>query len=152
MCVPLSSPRVTNGAWAAAIRASAAAASFIPATPAGSDSGPTITKSLYAISTRELTSPFSTSSCSDAGAWTSSTSATPCRPISSAAPVPTAMILTSTSYSASKIGASTSSRPLSLRLVVVARISVPGSSAPGGSSLQAANCNTAQTANRHTAI
>ena len=52
LCVPLSSPREANGALAAAIFASAAVASVMPATPAGSLFGPTMTKSLYITSKR----------------------------------------------------------------------------------------------------
>ncbi len=47
MCVPLLSPRETNGACAAWIVWSAARMSLLPATLAGSHFGPISTKSLY---------------------------------------------------------------------------------------------------------
>ena len=50
--VPLSSPRDAKVASASAIFASAATASAMPATPAGSDVGPMMTKSLYITSKR----------------------------------------------------------------------------------------------------
>ena len=49
-CVPLLSPRETNGAFAAAIFFSAATMSLPPATLAGSAFGPISTKSLYITS------------------------------------------------------------------------------------------------------
>ena len=48
--VPLSSPREAKGASASAILVSAATASVMPAMPAGSEGGPTMTKSLYITS------------------------------------------------------------------------------------------------------
>ena len=123
LCVPLSSPLEANVAPEAAIFASAVETSDMPATPAGSSAGPTITKSLYATRVRLVTSPASNRTRSASGAWVSSTSALPSAPMRSAAPVPTAMILTLTSASSSKIGTSWSSSPESLSEVVVARIS-----------------------------
>ena len=52
MCVPLRSPRETNGAPAALIFFSASRMSLPPATFAGSDFGPTSTKSLYMTGVR----------------------------------------------------------------------------------------------------
>ena len=51
-CVPLLSPREAKGAAAALIFCSAATMSFVPPTFAGSDFGPTSTKSLYITSKR----------------------------------------------------------------------------------------------------
>jgi hypothetical protein len=48
--VPLSSPREANGVFAAAILPIASTTSLSPLMPAGSEAGPTITKSLYMTS------------------------------------------------------------------------------------------------------
>jgi len=56
--VPLSSPRDANTDPLSAIFRSAAGASVIPATPAGSDVGPTMMKSLYITSKRWRDCPW----------------------------------------------------------------------------------------------
>ena len=58
--VPDSSPREAKGALASAILCSAAGASFMPETPAGSALGPTMTKSLYMTSKRFTPQPSAT--------------------------------------------------------------------------------------------
>ena len=60
MCVPLLSPRETNGAFAASIFLSAAVMSLPPATFAGSLFGPTRTKSLYITGKRFTPKPSAT--------------------------------------------------------------------------------------------
>ena len=88
--VPLSSPREAKAAPEPAIFASAATASVIPATPAGSDGGPTITKSLYITSARAIPWPSATNVISAGFAWTKSTSPSPFAAFRIACPVPTA--------------------------------------------------------------
>ena len=94
MCVPLRSPRDTNGAFASAIRFSAAAMSFVPATFAGSAFGPISTKSLYMTSRRPIPQPSATNLSSAGRSCTNTTSASPRRPTSSAWPVPSATTFT----------------------------------------------------------
>ncbi len=72
--VPESSPREAKGASASAIFASASWASSMPAMPAGSSAGPTMTKSLYIRSVRSTPMPSATNFSSAGLAWTSSTS------------------------------------------------------------------------------
>ena len=63
---------------------------------------------------------------SAAGEWVNSTSASPRRPSSSACPLPAATALTSIPVFSLKSGSSTSSKPVSRVLVVVARTTVSG--------------------------
>ena len=95
----------------AAIVASASAAESIPAMPAGSASGPTITKSLYMTSSRLTPWSASINASSLARACTRSTSASPCSPSANACPVPTATTSTVIPLSSSKTGKIASSRP-----------------------------------------
>ena len=93
--MPLLSPRDVNGAPDAAIFFKASSTSCEPATFAGSDFGPTITKSLYITSRRSMPKPSSTNFCSATWSWTSTTSASPLRAVASACPVPCATTRTS---------------------------------------------------------
>jgi hypothetical protein len=93
--VPLRSPRDTKGACAAAILRSASVASFSPPSRAGSAAGPTITKSLNITSWRPVAKPSATNRRSASRSWTSTTSASPRRAVSSAWPVPSATTRTS---------------------------------------------------------
>ena len=109
--VPESSPRDANAAPERAIVARLATASFAPAIPAGSEAGPTITKSLYMRSNRSTPNPPATNASSAGFACTSSTSASPLRALRSACPVPTATTRTSMPDSAVNRGRIWSSRP-----------------------------------------
>ena len=95
LCVPLSSPREAKGAPAAAIFCRAAVTSVMPATPAGSPLGPTMTKSLYMTSKRFTPWPSATNCSSSGLACTNSTSPSPLRAFLIAWPVPTATTRTS---------------------------------------------------------
>jgi len=90
--VPLSSPREMNKAPESAIAWNASAAVALPATPAGSSAGPTITKKLYinGIRVSSKPSPMNFSSCDLE--CTRRMSASPVRPFSIAAPVPAEVI------------------------------------------------------------
>ena len=104
MCVPLRSPRDTNGAPALLILRNASSVSSPPAIPAGSDFGPMMTKSLYMTGKRCTPWP-SRRNCSSADfACTNTTSASPRRARSSAWPVPSATTRTSMPVFCSKIG------------------------------------------------
>ncbi len=120
--VPESSPRLTNVAWLCLMASKASCPPPMPLTPAGSVAGPTITKSLYITYWRLMADPFSTSFISAAGECTKSTSASPFSPNASACPVPTAIVLTSYPILLWNRGTSTSKRPVSAVLVVVARM------------------------------
>ena len=93
-CVPELSPRETKRAPASAMAFSASAAFFVPLTLAGSSAGPMTTKSLYMTSRRLSILPSATYFFSSAGAWASTTSASPRAASVSAWPVPTAIVLT----------------------------------------------------------
>ena len=77
LCVPLSSPRETNGALASAIFLKAATTSLEPAILAGSLAGPTTTKSLYITSKRFTPQPSATNFSSEGLSCTNSTSPSP---------------------------------------------------------------------------
>src|SRR5450759_2703612 len=124
--VPDLSPRLTNVAWTAAIALKASAASLAPATLTGSFFGPTMMKSLYITSKRSLASPSATNLSSCARACTSSTSASPLRPISIAWPVPTATTFTLTLLAFSNTGRMKVSRPESAVVGGVASGGSPG--------------------------
>src|SRR5690349_1493797 len=91
--VPDSSARDANGAFVSAIRRNASIVGA-PATCAGSEGGPTSTKSLLITYLRLAEWPPATNSRSAAGECTSSTSASPRAPRASACPEPTATVLT----------------------------------------------------------
>ena len=115
--VPESSPRLTNGALAAAMAARASPA-VLPLILAGSSAGPTTTKSLNMTSVRLMPLPSSTNFFSAAGACTSSTSTSQFLPCSSALPVPTATHLSSMPVSFLKASPRTGKSPVSSVLVV----------------------------------
>ncbi len=98
--VPLSSPRDTKTCSPLPMRRSAVTTSLIPRMPAGSSTGPTRTKSLCMTGWRARPSPSATNLRSDAGWWTSSTSASPFVAMRIAWPVPTATTRTSIPVSA----------------------------------------------------
>ena len=95
LCVPLSSPRETNGALLSAIFLKAATTSLEPAMPAGSLAGPTTMKSLYMTSKRFTPPPSATNFSSDGLSCTNSTSPSPLTAFLMAWPVPTATTRTS---------------------------------------------------------
>ena len=68
MCVPDPSPRDTNGTPFAAMRLSASLPRAASRTPAGSEGGPTITKSLCMTRRRSTTDPSATYFSSSSGA------------------------------------------------------------------------------------
>ena len=72
----------------------ASGADFMPLTPAGSDGGPTMMKSLCMTSFRFTPLPSSMNFFSAAGECTSRTSASPFEPMAIAWPEPTAMVFT----------------------------------------------------------
>ena len=109
--VPLSSPREAKGASAAAIFASAATASAMPATPAGSEGGPTMTKSLCITSKRAFPWPSATNFSSTVLACTKRTSPSPFAAFLIACPVPTATTRTSIPVFPVNIGRMWSKRP-----------------------------------------
>ena len=109
--VPLSSPREAKGASAAAIFTSAATASAMPATPAGSEGGPTMTKSLYITSKRATPSPSATNFSSAVLACTKRTSPSPFAAFLIACPVPTATTRTSIPVFPVNVGRMWSKRP-----------------------------------------
>ena len=109
------------------MRLIAAAGDSASRTPAGSASGPAITKWFSIKGLREIAAPDSTSAASPSGAWVSSTSALPSRPMRSAAPLPTATTRARTPVRSSKAGSSAASRPESRTLVVVTSSSVRSS-------------------------
>ena len=111
MCVPLLSPRDTNGACAVWIFFSASTMSLPPATFAGSLFGPISTKSLYITGNRLTPSPSARNFSSAAFAWTKTTSASPRRARSSAWPVPSATTRTLMPVSFSKMGRRKPNRP-----------------------------------------
>ena len=128
--VPESSPLDPNGARARAILRIAAGASPAPAVRAGSEDGPTSTKSLCITAMRPAPWPSRMNASSAAGECTSRTSASPRSPSSSACPDPTASVLTRQSDPRSNSGTRASRSPVSRVLVVVARNIVPASSLP----------------------
>ena len=95
ICVPERSPREMNGALLSLIALSAATMSLVPLMPAGSDFGPTRTKSLYMTGKRFVLKPSDRNFSSADFACTNTTSASPRRPVSSAWPVPCATTFTS---------------------------------------------------------
>ncbi len=124
-CVPESSPRERKRASTAPIRVSAAAASVIPPTRAGSSAGPTITKS-FSITRRRITPcPAAMNSSSARREWLSSTSRSPRAPNDSSSPLPADTYRRrywgcTRSYS----GSSASSKPESSTVVGTPRTSV----------------------------
>src|SRR3954451_22280153 len=123
--VPDSSAREANGDVVLAIALMACSMPSALAVLAGSDGGPTKTKSVCITARRGGPWPSFMNVCSAAGEWTSSTSAWPRAPRSSACPEPTATVLTLQSLAFSNAGTSVSSSPVSRVLVVVARIVGP---------------------------
>jgi hypothetical protein len=132
LCVPESSPLETKSAPAAAIALKASAAEAASLTLALSSAGPTTTKSLCMTMRRRSPNPSSTNVFSSSGEWTRSTSASPRFPMAMACPEPTAIVLTVRPVFFSKRGTSTSRRPVSCVLVVVARMTGRFSSTGGG--------------------
>ena len=119
--VPDPSPRETN-APAAAMALICAGRLRVLRMCAGSPAGPRMRKSLCMIRRPPMRSPLCTYAASASGAWTRTASASPLRPISSAAPVPTAMALTSMPVSRLNMGSRESRSPVSWVLVVVANV------------------------------
>ena len=124
-CVPESSPLETKGERPSAIAPNASAMEVEPRMLAGSDGGPTRTKSLCMTARRLSPWPSAMNRSSSSGEWARITSASPRRPNWRACPLPTATTFTSMPVSSRNSGTSTSSRPLSCVLVVVASVSVP---------------------------
>ena len=111
LCVPLSSPRLTNGAVALAISIKAPAALSAVRIPAGSSAGPTKTKSLYMISRRCVPNSASKNWSSAARECTRMASTSPASPRRSAWPVPTTINWISNPRSDLISGNRTSDRP-----------------------------------------
>ena len=105
--------------------ANASAMEVEPRTLAGSAGGPTRTKSLCMTARRPSPWPSAMNRSSSSGEWARITSASPRRPSCRACPLPTATTFTSMPVCSRNSGTSTSSRPLSCVLVVVASVSVP---------------------------
>src|SRR3954447_1009424 len=120
--VPESSARDANRALILAIACMAGSMPPASAVLAGSDGGPTSTKSLCITALRVEPWPCCMNFVSASGECTSSTSAWPRAPRSSACPDPTATVLTPHLVAFSKEGTNVSSSPLSRVLVVVPRI------------------------------
>ncbi len=89
--VPDSSPREMKGDSVAAILARAAARSATARTPAGSSPGPATTNWFRITGPCSVPYPSAMKRASPVGSWVSSRSASPRRPISRAAPEPTAV-------------------------------------------------------------
>ena len=127
--VPDLSARLAKGAWAFAMAANASLARVSAAIRAGSAAGPTITKSLYMTSNRSRACRSATNWSSASRAWTSSTSASPRRPMAMACPVPTATTSTRQPAARSNAGRIAASSPVSAVLVVVASRRTAGAGA-----------------------
>src|SRR5579859_6988926 len=100
-----------NGARAAAMRRNAPSTPAPMAAPAGSARGPTTTKSLYITSNRLTPKPSAMNWSSACRSCTSTTSASPRRPMSRAWPVPTATTFTAMPLCAAKRGRMKPNRP-----------------------------------------
>src|SRR3989304_1986459 len=124
-CVPELAPRLMKVAPLVAMAFSASTAVFADWAPTASEGGPTRMKSLCITSSRSLPKPSVMNCTSAAGEWTRRTSASPLRPIVIAWPEPTAIGFAVQPVRFSKRGRSTSSRPESWVLVVVARMISP---------------------------